>query len=164
MKTSILEICVALVLSIILFLIFVKLVVVRTYKKYKYEIDNKAVIFYVFSLILMFLLLFSTLIEPAFSSYQIVKMNTASSIWIVYLPLLGQFFILMVLTCFVLFYLSKYSFKWFFFREGIHSLMANNEKTSILLFVFILIGLTLIVRYFVTQIGLQMIPMNQTIY
>lgn len=164
MKTSIFEICVALLLGIILFLIFVKFVVVRIYSKYKYEIDNKAVLFYTLSIIIMFVLLLTAVIEPAFNSYQIMKMNTSSSIWIAYAPLLGQFFILIVMTCLFLFYLSKYTFKWFFFREEIHSLMANKEKTSILLFVFILISLTMIARYFIIQIGLQLVPMNQTIF
>lgn len=166
MKTSILEITVAMLFSVVFYILYLKFALLRIYKKYDFEITNVAASIYSVTLSSAFILLFTALPESVLSAYGIIKMNstTTTSLWSSFAPLLGQYLLLLVVVYFLHVFISRYIFKLFIGKEGIYYSISNEERSNIIYFSLIIISISIITRYFVVQIAQQMIPLTNTIF
>lgn len=166
MKTSILEITVALLFSVVFYILYLKFALLRIYKKYDFEITNVAASIYSITLSVAFILLFTALPESVLDAYGIIKMNstTTTSLWSSFAPLLGQYVLLLVVVYFLLVFLCRYLFKLIISKEGVYKSISNEERSTIIYFSLIIISISIISRYFVVQIAQQMIPLTNTIF
>jgi len=166
MKTSILEITVALLFSILFYILYLKFAILRLYKKYDFEITNVAAAIYTTTLSIVFILIYTTMPQSVLNAYGIIKMNSIStlSLWKSFAPLLGQYLLLLLVVYFLLVFISRYIFKLFIGKEGIYNSISSEEKTRIIFFSMIIISISIITRYFVELIAQQMIPLSNSIF
>ncbi len=166
MKTSILEITIALLFSVLFYTLYLKFALLRVYKKYDFEITNVAAAIYTTTLSIVFILIYTTMPQSVLNAYGIIKMNSLSklSLWKSFAPLLGQYLLLLVVVYFLLVFISRYIFKLFISKEGIYNSISSEERTRVIFFSIIIISISIITRYFVEQIAQQMIPLSKSIF
>lgn len=166
MKTSILEITIALLFSVLFYILYLKFALLRVYKKYDFEITNVAAAIYTTTLSIVFILIYTSMPQSVLNAYGIIKMNSISilSLWKSFAPLFGQYLLLLVVVYFLLVFISRYIFKLFIGKEGIYSSISNEERIRVIFFSMIIISISIITRYFVEQIAQQMIPLSKSIF
>ncbi|AFL79717.1 hypothetical protein Aeqsu_0192 [Aequorivita sublithincola DSM 14238] len=166
MKTSILEITVALLFSVLFYILYLKFAILRVYKKYDFEITNVSAAIYTTTLSIAFILIYTAMPQSVLYAYGIIKMNSISTLplWKSFAPLLGQYLLLLVVVYFLLVFISRYIFKLFIGKEGIYNRIVNEERIKVIFFSMITISISIITRYFVEQIAQQMIPISNSIF
>lgn len=166
MKTSILEITIALLFSVLFYILYLKFALLRVYKKYDFEITNVSAAIYTTTLSIIFILIYTTMPQSVLNAYGIIKMNSLSklSLWKSFAPLLGQYLLLLVVVYFLLVFISRYIFKLFISKEGIYNSISSEERTRVIFFSIIIISISIITMYFVEQIAQQMIPLSKSIF
>ena len=153
MRITILEISAAFLISILLYLLFMKFAIIRAYRKYNYEIGNRSAVIYSVAASVTYVLVFTAISESVFSSYKLLKSNVLdrADFWSSFLPLFGQYLMLLIAIFICLKLLAQYIYKWFFVKKGLLYGIENDNRTGILLFSTLLLSLTWLVRYFVIQ-------------
>ncbi len=166
MKTSILEITIALLFSVLIYILYLKFAILRVYKKYDFEITNIAATIYTTTLSVVFILIYTTLPQSILNAYGIIEMNSMNdiSLWKSFAPLLGQYLLILAVVYLILLFISRYIFKLFIDKEGIYSSILDDERAKVIFFSVIIISISIITRYFVEQIAQQMIPLSNTIF
>lgn len=166
MKTSILEITIALLFSILIYILYLKFAILRVYKKYDFEITNVAANIYTTTLSVVFILIYTTMPQSILNAYGIVEMNSINtiSLWKSFAPLLGQYLLLLVILYLIVVFISRHIFKLFIDNEGIYSCISGEERVKVIFFSVIIISFSIIIRYFVEQIAQLMIPLSNSIF
>lgn len=166
MKTTILEIIIALILSVSIYVVFSKLIIIQSRKNNNHELTNLSTTLNFAVLLIVFTLIFTALIEPIFSSYKVIKMGVTNSkdLWFNFIPLLGQYLVLMIIIFFFLKLLSKYIFKLLFVNLDFRASFESDEKHVIALYGILFILITCIVRFYIIELGMKMIPVGQSIF
>lgn len=166
MKTSILEIAIAFLLSLIFYVVFVRFFIIQERKKYNYDLANWSATIHSGSLLIVFTLIFTAVIEPIFNSYNIMKMGIPNSmdLWLAFTPLLGQYLLLILIIYFLLKFITQYMYKLLLKKEGLRVSIEHNEKHIVTLYGILFVMMTWFVRYLITQFGLEMIPVSQSIF
>jgi len=151
--------------SLIIFFLYLKLIIKKLYNSYNVDVFNLAIALYSGILSVGYIVLFQTIINPLKDSFYILSKQGNSGIDLLktFIPIIGQFLILFVLSYFILTRLSKYFTK-VVFGSSIIDGVSNDQISVIVIFGAIYLPLVVIGYFFMNEIAQMIIPISSSIF